>query len=200
MATTETNPFQPLRRWSLFRRVAWRRRDAIGGIVISLLVAGLGFLTTLGGFLGSSFAWFIALRLVLQVGVLLAFPLWLVRRRGYAPIQDLGQRASSPREFLIAVPLAVGVLISAGLVASLARTILIALRRPAQSPLDFWGRLSMREAIAISIMAVALAPLAEEIFFRGYIYNSLRRICPMWIALAAQACFSDLATFTSRSA
>ena len=145
-------------------------------------------------------SWFIALSLVLQVGVLLAFPLWLARRRGYAPNPRPWTAGFVAKEFLIAVPMAVGVLISAGLVASLARAILIALDHPAQSPLDFWGRLSMREAIAISIMAVTLAPLAEEIFFRGFLYNSLRRICPTWIALAAQACFSDSATSTNRSA
>jgi membrane protease YdiL (CAAX protease family) len=188
MDSTETNDIQPIRRCSLFRRVKWHPRDAIVGILLSLLMAGLIFVRGCGIFKGQSFAGFVVMTAVLQVGVLLAFPLWVVRRRGYSPNPKSPTVGFMAREFLMAIPLTFGILVSAAIVAYTARLVLIKLTYPAQSPLDFWGRFSMHDAAVMMLMAVTIAPVAEEVFFRGFLYNSLRGFCPAWVALLGQAC------------
>jgi membrane protease YdiL (CAAX protease family) len=67
--------------------------------------------------------------------------------------------------------LTVGVVLGAAAVAYAAPSILSKLDLPAQTPADFWGRFSMRAALAMMVIAVAVAPVAEEIFFRGFLYN-----------------------------
>ena len=44
-----------------------------------------------------------------------------------------------------------------------------------------------RGPIRLLLLAVAVAPLVEEIYFRGFLYNSLRAVCPAWIAVFLQA-------------
>ncbi|MFO7899940.1 MAG: CPBP family intramembrane glutamic endopeptidase [Planctomycetota bacterium] len=38
------------------------------------------------------------------------------------------------------------------------------------------------EAVGIALAAVVIAPIVEEIFFRGFLYGSLRRWVPPWVA------------------
>lgn len=118
---------------------------------------------------------------------MLVLPLWLLRKRS-DPLAPLPRRRHRPlKEFLIAIPAAIGVLICAVLVANCARFTLITFGRSPETPLDFWGRLPPRMLAPLVILAVAVAPVTEEIFFRGFLYNALRRICPVWLALIAQA-------------
>ena len=47
----------------------------------------------------------------------------------------------------------------------------------------------MRWIIPLAVMAVAVAPIVEEVFFRGFLYNTLRTVCPLWLATVLQAAF-----------
>jgi membrane protease YdiL (CAAX protease family) len=179
---------QPVERCSLFRRAAWRSRDATVGIVLALLIAGIVYFPSRWHFATPSLALFVVSCVVLQFGVLLAIPLWLLRRRGYAPSPRSWTAGFVVKEFFIAIPMTIGVFVVAATVIFSARFILSKLTIPVQAPMDFWGRFPLRYAIAFSVMAVTIAPVAEEIFFRGFLYNALRRVCPVWIAAVAQAC------------
>jgi membrane protease YdiL (CAAX protease family) len=43
------------------------------------------------------------------------------------------------------------------------------------------------EAMAFRVMAILVAPFAEEVFFRGMVYNALRQRMPVYLALPIQA-------------
>ena len=48
-------------------------------------------------------------------------------------------------------------------------------------PESTWGNVRLRSVTAmvvLAVAAVALAPVFEEIFFRGFLHNALRRWCP----------------------
>ena len=53
----------------------------------------------------------------------------------------------------------------------------------------------MRDVVALMAIAVTVAPVVEEIFFRGFLYNTLRRVCPTWLAVIVQACLFGICHF-----
>jgi hypothetical protein len=39
----------------------------------------------------------------------------------------------------------------------------------------------------VAVTAVTIGPVAEEVFFRGFLYNALGRVCPIGVAVCLQA-------------
>lgn len=171
---------------SHFRRAQWLPRDAAAGVVVALVVAGIIYAGSLGIFTRLPVIAVAALNGVLELGVLLAFPLWLLRKRS-VPYPGPRPPRRLMTEILLAIPVTIGVLILVAIVANLAQFVLKSFDRPPDTPMDFWGRMSPRAMLPIAVLAVAIAPVVEEIFFRGFLYNALRRVCPAWIAIIAQA-------------
>ena len=58
-------------------------------------------------------------------------------------------------------------------------------------PANPWERLPgsnhLASTVAFLLMAISVGPVSEEVFFRGFLYNALRRRCPTSVALVLQA-------------
>jgi membrane protease YdiL (CAAX protease family) len=112
-----------------------------------------------------------------------AFPLWVAGRLGILSIPK-------PRrvliEALIAVPAAIFVMATLSVV----MTFLSQFMKQGTSSSPFEGIAAAPEryqSIALIIMAIVAAPLAEEVFFRGMVYNALRRRMHFLFAALLQA-------------
>lgn len=74
------------------------------------------------------------------------------------------------------------------LVIVLMATLLLGKFEPPANPLEHVSKTSGPvELITLAMMAVLLAPFAEELFFRGLLYNALRRRMPLLLAAILQA-------------
>ena len=124
---------------------------------------------------------------VIEFGILLALPLWLLRKRSEPPYPKSRSIGAMLKEFLIAIPTTIGVLICTAIIAFSAKVISTRLGHPAGSAFDYWEPRMERGPLRLLLLAVAVAPLVEEVYFRGFLYNSLRAICPGWIAVLLQA-------------
>jgi membrane protease YdiL (CAAX protease family) len=167
--------------------VPWRASDVLVGfapVVALWAAAGLVDQTPLP----AAARWALVAAVVAAVvGWLLGYPLWVARRRhGYRP------RLPTPSQFVAESARAVPALL-------LTWMALIAVVLGWQIVLGGWGRGggNPAEQIAASpdrvvvalfvVLAVAVAPVAEEVFFRGMLYNALRRRLPVPLAVILQA-------------
>lgn len=120
------------------------------------------------------------------VGVLFAVALVLMKRtRGRPSLADLGLRATPSRA-------AVGWVVVARLTYGIVTTIYVSAVKHVtpNAPLGPLHGTSTLKAVDVIIAAVLLAPLGEELFFRGYMYSSLRGRMPVfWAALISAALF-----------
>lgn len=107
--------------------------------------------------------------------------LWLRRT---TTLRELGvQRSLLWRDFLLAPFAIVGYLVlSIGLL-WLATTFLPWIDFEQEQNVGFEQLASRYEYILAFITLVVIAPLAEELLFRGYLYGKVRRILPMWLAV-----------------
>jgi membrane protease YdiL (CAAX protease family) len=170
-----------------FHRAHWLPRDAAVGVALALLMAGavyygshrlLARLPTVVWLLESA---------VFEFGILLGVPLWLLSKRSDCASYDARPVRRAPREFIIAIPLTFVVLLCTGAVVLTARAVLSRMGRSTESALDFWGQTSEQRLIPLIILAVFVAPVVEEVFFRGFLYNALRSVFAPWIAILLQA-------------
>jgi membrane protease YdiL (CAAX protease family) len=187
LAPEQPQPPPPPLQGSRFRRASWLPRDAAVGVALALLMAGAVFASSEGMFERVPYPVLILLGGVMEFGIMLAFPLWLLRRR--TDPAHLGPKPPRHlvKEFLLAIPSTIGVLFCTGIVIYAAQLVLIRLGRPAESSLEFWGQKSEHSLVPLVILATAVAPVVEETFFRGFLYNALRSVLPVWVAAVVQA-------------
>ncbi len=196
MSTTpiEPEPIPPPEapQGSRFRHAHWLPRDAALGVVIALLLAGTVLLGNVDILKRVHSAVLMIAGLVVELGILLALPLWLLRKRS-DPIGVAPRPASRfVTEFIIAMPLACGVFFASTAAVLAARYILTRIGHPAESALDFWGQTAYGRMIPLVILAVFVAPVVEEVFFRGFLYNSLRSVFAPSLAACLQALLFSL--------
>jgi membrane protease YdiL (CAAX protease family) len=120
------------------------------------------------------------------VGVLFAVAyLLMARTRARPSLADLGFRATPSRA-------AVGWVVVARLTYGMVSAIYISAVKHVtpNAPLGPVNGASTLKAVDVIIAAVLLAPLGEELFFRGYMYASLRGRMPVfWAALISAGLF-----------
>jgi membrane protease YdiL (CAAX protease family) len=176
-------------RRSFFRDVRWRWSDLFIGLApdvmahLAPMLGPLRFSTARSGLwlpvaIGSQ-AW------------MLAYPLWTARRRRGGWPHFLHARAFL-REVLLELPVLVAVL--AGSLFMLIVLSHVFGEGDGEVPTVPWEPVvrsaNRYEPVALAILAVSVAPVAEEVFFRGMIYNALRqRIHPIAAALFQAAVF-----------
>lgn len=157
-------------------QVPWRWWHAVLLYLVVNLVVGIVFVAVAGDGEASDPVVF-SLNVVLDL-VLLAAIVWWVRRVSRAPARDLGlpPRGERARTFWVGVPsgvvlylIAVGVRL--GLQALLAASTGRELVPPTQLP---EGMSDAGIAVA-AVLAILVAPVTEEVFFRGLLFRSLRR-------------------------
>jgi membrane protease YdiL (CAAX protease family) len=127
---------------------------------------------------------------------LLAFPLFVARRRGLADRFRWPGLEKSIVEAALAVPVVFAlfmVLIAVGAV--LSRVAPQTTLTPEAFQKAAWSQ-DYPFLIVVGGLAIAVAPVCEEIFFRGFIYNALRpRMPAMRAALLQSFIFAALHTF-----
>ncbi len=182
---TEPEPIllQEVPQGSRFRRAHWLPRDAALGVAIAPIAAGFVYCGTLGMFKAVPSTAVSIFDAIEKFGVLLALPLWLLRKRREQPYAHRLPSRRIVREFLIAIPVTIGVLICVGIVGYSAMFVLKACGHPPESARDFWGQMPERGMIQLLLKAVIIAPVIEEVFFRGFLYNALRTVAPESIAI-----------------
>ena len=107
--------------------------------------------------------------------------LWLRRR---TTLRELGlQRLLSWRDFLLA-PFAIVVYLTLSIsLVWLATTFLPWIDFEQEQNVGFDQLASRYEYILAFITLVVIAPVAEEVLFRGYLYGKIRRILPTWLGI-----------------
>jgi membrane protease YdiL (CAAX protease family) len=119
---------------------------------------------------------------LLTLGVVIGLP-WLVKKRRIT-LQDIGmQRLPSWTDIWMApAGLIVYLILSAGLI--MLATSLLPWFDVGQAQSTGFGQLTQRyEYILAFVTLVVIAPVAEEILFRGYLFGKLRKYIPIWVAI-----------------
>ena len=173
-------------RRSVFREVPWRWSDLLLGfapfILIRVVAVVFGPQSSLAA--ASRRLW-IPLTLLNQAWMLVV-PLWIARSRKAHPV-----RLPQPRAVLVEglfallfLPVAFGALI-------VLPPILAHLIGATEPPMAPWGpltgSLNRIEWLLFILLAVTVAPLAEETFYRGFFYSALRQRLHPFLAAAIQA-------------
>ena len=169
-------------RESAFRRVQWRLSDVVIALIPSVaLRASADFFDF--GQLAAVWRW---VGLVLFIGWMLGYPLWVARRRG-GPLPRLPRAARLAVEVLIAIPLLVLLWLALGLGVAAWAKITGAPVVP-RGPLDRvnWTLNAPWPIVAMLVIVIA-SSVAEEVVFRGLVYNGLRRRMPTAVAFVLQA-------------
>jgi len=116
---------------------------------------------------------------------MLAFPLWVVRRRGVSLARPTPRRVL--KEGLVAALVVPVVLVSMVGFTSLSAYLL----GPAATPTPYLEPIAASSRrldwMSLVVLAVVVAPVAEEVFFRGMLYNALRQWLRPLLAAPIQA-------------
>jgi len=119
-----------------------------------------------------------ALSLVIVIGV----P-WLVKRARTTK-EELGiQRLPNLMDFVWAPTGAVVYLILTTIITALAMSFITFVDYNQAQDTGFSGINEQAEYIMAFLMLVIIAPLAEELLFRGYLFGKLRKYAPLWISI-----------------
>jgi len=178
-------------RRSYFRDVPWRVRDVLGGFAPDVLAlapaALLGPVSVSAALAGH---WLPAL-LAIEAWMLV-YPLWIARRR-HAGSPRLPRPRAVLVETLFALPALLAVM--AGQVVMFnGMAYLFGEGMNSTAPWEPVVRSpNWFEPLAFMILAVTVVPVAEEVFFRGMLYNALRRRFHPVVAALLQAVVFGLA-------
>ncbi len=174
---------------SLFCRVPWLSRDVVLGVCLALAwLCGLQlFSHTWIANVSPCVTWPIGM--LLEMVFLLAYPIWVVYRRVARPISFFPGIGATAKEFAIAIPLAIGVLVVTALLGYLLSKV------SSQDSLTpkVWRNIATyanwRTGIMLLVCGTTLAPIIEEIFSRGFLYNAIARRSTPIIAACLQSLF-----------
>lgn len=105
---------------------------------------------------------------------------------GIARAPRLTDALIAPLAYIIYLPLA-------GLAVFLVTHLIVGFNPEQAQAVGFDGLTHQYEYVAAFVTLVIIAPLAEELLFRGYLYGKLRRAVPAWVvALVVSAVFALL--------
>ena len=186
MSIPETT-LNPNQHQSVFRSVRWLPRDVTVGIGLWLVLLGSVCMSCCIDFGPPSTFLPLTAYLIVFGAILVGYPFWMLRRRMDGPIRLWPGTGKVLKEFVIAIPVTLGL----WLLTIILNYLLTAISSGAVEPSGRWtdvvNRLDYQNAIILVVLAVTVGPIAEEIFFRGFLYNALRSLCPVGVAICLQA-------------
>ena len=167
-------------RRSVFRDVPWRWSDVLIGIAPLFAARTATAVMPWAGPASFSAApdWLWLPLSVLALAWMLTFPLAVMRRRHVALPRLPGHRVVFT-EFLFALLAAPLVMVGITITFQVAASLLGSVPSP-DDPLETLGRSPHRfDLVALVALAVLVAPVAEESFFRGLLYNAPSAATPL---------------------
>jgi membrane protease YdiL (CAAX protease family) len=169
---------------SAFREMHWSARDVIVGFLPDIVTTVCALVIN-PAMLWVGPAWLWLPFAVIQLAWLLLYPLWIMRRRATLP------RLPRPRTVVVE---AIYAFLATVLVMVLLNMLFSALihrfGERASPTMPYQGIASSPhwyDWLGFLGLSVVLAPLAEEVFYRGMFYSALRRRLPVAVAAPAQA-------------
>ncbi len=129
---------------------------------------------------------------VLWTSILLIFPLYICRARGFWPVINRISARQIPKEllsaiwYLIVLSLAVGATVVA-IEAIFKLFFHIDIKTPSESVQTLKNLPPGFQVLIISLLGFTVAPVAEEVFFRGFLFNALKSRLSFPIAISLQA-------------
>jgi uncharacterized protein len=174
------------------RGVPWLWKDLLVGFVPLIAMRVAAAWVDVAG-LPSMVRWLVLLLVLLSMAWMLGYPLWIARRR-HARLPRISIRAVAI-EAALAIPALLVIWVA--LAAVLAAWTLLAGGPPPRNPLEPAAREgNWAFAAVFTLFAAIVAPVTEEVFFRGMVYNGLRqRLHPLLAAILQAAAFGLLHTF-----
>ena len=158
----------------------WGLGEACAAVLVAVIGSGL-----VAGALGVGTHPPIGDQVLVNIPLWAAFlgvPLWATSRRGDGPVVDLGLRVRWVD--LAGFPLGVAMQFVVGWL-YLPFVDQHDVDKPAQALVD--SAHGAGGKVLLVLMTVVLAPIAEEVFYRGLILRSLSRALPVWAAVVVTA-------------
>ena len=177
--------------WASPERPKWTFLEVGSGVAVLLGFQGLASLPS--KWITAVPVWLRVIAAILPLLFMPAYPLILAKRRGFAAAYAWPTWKKALVEFGISIPVIVGLLMLLNVAASLIK------RASPDTSLvpEIWQRVSSAQItwwiILLLVYAFTIAPVAEEIFFRGFLQNALRsRLTVVGATLLQSAIFAVL--------
>jgi membrane protease YdiL (CAAX protease family) len=168
------------------RRPTWTLRHLVMGLALLAIIRAIGWIPR-GSVMAIPFWLRMTLGALLPQLLLLAFPLILARCSGNAGRFHWPDLTKFVIEAALAIPVIIGMLILMVIVGYVLSRV---------SPHTSLTPAAFEEAaqthnvsfvVTIVLLAVAVAPVCEEVFFRGFLHNALRTRMPVVLAAVIQS-------------
>lgn len=177
--------------WASPERPKWTFLEV--GFGVGLLLAFQFLFSLPGKWIAALPNWALLIAAAIPHAFLLAYPLALAKRRGFTAIYVWPGRKKVLDEAALSIPVLIGMLI---LVYGVMCLIRLASPDTSSRP-EIWQRVASSQItgriICILLFAFTVAPVAEEIFFRGFLQNALRsRLAVIPATLLQAALFAIL--------
>jgi|WetSurMetagenome_2_1015567.scaffolds.fasta_scaffold213549_2 membrane protease YdiL (CAAX protease family) len=126
---------------------------------------------------------------ILTCTLMFVYPIYICKKRQFWPLFSITNIQTIVKEFCISFLywLLIGIVL--GLILTI---ITVTFGIPAQPSLmgRYISHISNNSILLIIIIYISiLGPIIEEIFFRGFLYNSMKTHFPVWLAVVFQAAF-----------
>lgn len=150
-----------------------------GAAIAGLVAAGVSFDGINSSIVGTTLS---AIVYVLVIALVIGGP-WLVLKRP-TTLQEVGlYRLPRWKDLGIAPIGFVGYLLLTTLIMAAAQAVLVFVDFDQQQVTGFEGLSQNYEYALAFLTLVIIAPIAEEVLFRGYLFGKLRKVAPVWVAI-----------------
>lgn len=193
--TSSTTMHRSRHWWLLIALPAWvlggfiLASEILGAILTVLRSSGVQFDSINSTILQTTAA---AIIYLLGTGIVIGVP-WLVKKR-QTTRKDLGLlRLPSWMDIGLAPAAFVIYLIASGIVTYLVTKFVTGFDASEQQQIGFENLTLQYEYVLAFLTLVIIAPIAEEVLFRGYLYGKLRKHAPLWVAVLITSVLFGLA-------
>ncbi len=186
-STSEPSPLSP----TLWPPEAFAWQRSLPALLIVLAAFGVGIVLTsvVAVSMGVrtqaplTLSWGLIIGELASYAVIAPTLLAILPRLGRRSLRDLGLRAPDARAIVAGILGAIAMYAVTLALANLQFAFTHA--KPSEVAISlFTSAHDRRLSIAFGVLAVAIAPVVEELVFRGFLFNSVLRYAPVWVAAA----------------